>query len=75
MCAYCIIFRDILKTRCDTLENEVRQAKKQVVELDHIVTEYSAVIQKKDVRVAELLQELDQLSLERQQSSKEILEL
>ncbi|KAJ4498394.1 hypothetical protein C8R41DRAFT_741114, partial [Lentinula lateritia] len=51
------------------------QAKKQVVEMDHTVTDYSSLIQKKDDRIAELLQELEQLAVEHQQASKEILEL
>ncbi|KAJ3872087.1 hypothetical protein F5051DRAFT_310619, partial [Lentinula edodes] len=51
------------------------QAKEQVVEMDHTVTDYSSLIQKKDDRIAELLQELEQLAVEHQQASKEILEL
>ncbi|KAJ3894344.1 nonmuscle myosin heavy chain b [Lentinula edodes] len=50
--------KDILRGRTDTLELELRQAKEQVVEMDHT---------KKDDRIAELLQELEQLA--------EILEL
>ncbi|KAJ3985572.1 nonmuscle myosin heavy chain b [Lentinula detonsa] len=67
--------KDILKGRADTLEQELRQAKEQVVEMDHTVTDYSNLIQKKDDRIAELLQELEQLAVEHQQASKEILEL
>ncbi|KAJ3931027.1 MAG: nonmuscle myosin heavy chain b [Lentinula lateritia] len=67
--------KDILRGRTDTLELELRQAKEQVVEMDHTVTDYSSLIQKKDDRIAELLQELEQLAVEHQQASKEILEL
>ncbi|KAE9393607.1 hypothetical protein BT96DRAFT_215775 [Gymnopus androsaceus JB14] len=67
--------KDILKGRSDALEQELRQAKEQVVEMDHTVTDYSQLIQKKDDRVAELLQDLEQLAVEHQQASKEILEL
>lgn len=72
---FIIFFRDILKGRSDALEQELRQAKEQVVEMDHTVTDYSQLIQKKDDRVAELLQDLEQLAVEHQQASKEILEL
>ncbi|KIK63917.1 hypothetical protein GYMLUDRAFT_423421 [Collybiopsis luxurians FD-317 M1] len=67
--------KDILKGRTDALEQELRQAKEQVVEMDHTVTDYSNLIQKKDDRISELLQELEQLAIEHQQASKEILEL
>ncbi|THU98628.1 myosin II heavy chain [Dendrothele bispora CBS 962.96] len=67
--------RLLVKTRCDSLENEARQAKDQLAEMSHTANEYSALIQKKEDRIAELAQQLEELDAERDQSSKEILEL
>ncbi|EEB87078.1 hypothetical protein MPER_15732, partial [Moniliophthora perniciosa FA553] len=67
--------RDILKTRCDALENEARQAKEQLAELARTTTDYSAMIHKKEERIAELVQQLDTVNTERQNAAKEILEL
>ncbi|ESK85274.1 myosin type ii heavy chain [Moniliophthora roreri MCA 2997] len=67
--------RDILKTRCDALENEARQAKEQLAELARTTTDYSAMIHKKEERIAELVQQLDAVNTERQNAAKEILEL
>lgn len=69
------MIRDILKGRSDALDQELRHVKEKVAEMDHTVTDYSNMIQKKVDRVAELLQELEQLAIEHQQGSKEILEL
>ncbi|KAK7434178.1 class II myosin [Stygiomarasmius scandens] len=67
--------RELVKARCDSLENEARQAKDQLAEMSHTANEYSALIQKKEDRIAELLNQLEELEVERDQSSKEILEL
>ncbi|KAL0576478.1 class II myosin [Marasmius crinis-equi] len=65
----------ILKSRCDTLETEARQAKEQLSELARTASDYSGMIQKKEDRIAELVEQLDALAVEHQVAKKEILEL
>ncbi|KAL0070997.1 class II myosin [Marasmius tenuissimus] len=67
--------KGILKSRCDALETEARQVKEQLSELARTATDYSSMIQKKEDRIAELLQQLDELKIEHQTATKEILEL
>ncbi|KAF5366211.1 hypothetical protein D9758_005722 [Tetrapyrgos nigripes] len=67
--------RELIKTRSDSLENEAREAKEQLTEMSHTANEYSALIQKKEDRIAELMQQLEQIEAERDQAAKEILEL
>jgi myosin heavy chain 9/10/11/14 len=70
-----LLFRELIKDRCDSLENEAREAKEQLTEMSHTANEYSALIQKKEDRIAELMQQLEELGTERDQAAKEILEL
>ncbi|KAG7095147.1 hypothetical protein E1B28_005926 [Marasmius oreades] len=67
--------KNIFKARCDALENEARQVKEQLSELARTTTDYSGMIQKKEERITELAQQLDELNMEHHNSAKEILEL
>jgi len=67
--------RDVLKDKSDHLENETRQAKEQVAELGRTATEYSSMIQKKDEQISGLNDQLEALSVERDNASMEIMEL
>ena len=64
-----------MKSKVDALEQEVHQTKEQLTELTRTATEYSSMLQKKEERIVQLLDQLDTIKAERDSSSKQVIEL
>ncbi|OCB91229.1 nonmuscle myosin heavy chain b [Sanghuangporus baumii] len=67
--------RDLGKARSDTLEREARQAQEQLTEMARTVSQYDALITKKEVEIGRLAADLGRLSDERNEALKKITQL
>jgi myosin protein heavy chain len=67
--------RDAIKGRVDALEQETRQAKEQLTEMTRTATDYSNMIKKKEETIDRLHAELSSSKAERDQLTKQIIQL
>lgn len=67
--------REILRTKCDTFEEESRQAKEHLAEMARTATDYSNMIQKKEEQISRLSDLLESSKSGRENAIQEIQEL
>lgn len=66
--------RDLLKSKSDTMERDMRLTKDQVAELTRTATEYSSLISDKEAQVSRVSEELATSKQENRELSKKLIE-